>query len=1205
MATSPLYDIYDPDGELRRLAELRAMRENPLAPYRESLSDLMPEEQKSSLLSKLSNVGASGVGALGWLLDTPGAIIRGGLSGGLGKAASALVESSDERVTGRELLRQYGLVGEEDNWTNWTLGFAAEAGLDPFTYLNPLSLLGRGAYTNAGKALARSGVLEDAALLANKQGTGIRQYLRRNTADDILSQYEREFGRNLRPEFEDAAAAIGIDATDSLSKKAAGAVEFRVPGMKRGYTFSGGAIGDAAASFLDTAGEAAKRAPVVAPLANRTTRFFDTSVMGALDPDSQWRNREAFARTRNAQRDVRDSYARLQFDARTADTTHLPDELKSFDSQRIQNALADLSEAAGDTSKVIDQEAVRAIFNTPAWKAVADEFSNSIQKAVTDAKQRGVKLRTWDGESSFFPSQKRWFDTEAPPDIPAGRVTKRQQQYTSGQRALNLEDNLGRSRDPAYDLPMRRQALRQLMAGQAGRDLQNQLLQAPGDPDAVRILEQAWQGLDQSTGGKMGRMYGGAEDAIQRTQQRIQAITQKAQKQGLSVKDQNDLTRRLRKLNKRLQKQQDNLAGYKVKLVDQLRMADTQFADKGLGLFDNSAFEDMLRYDLGRAKVTANADAVIDNLARIATQGSPDAVVGGGGITLTQAGQRLGFVPKQFKQAMQAKHGIDADQFLVTERQLEDLKQLLPQGPQSSDSPLSRLYRSFTNAFKIGALANPAYHFRNLYSGQYATMSQGIANPFTIGSNALAGFRAGSGNYDMLLSRVKNIPRYKRVADAQRALGASEDAINQAVLREFQGDFARNRLGQGQVVGDIEGAAEAPGLYLGAGAKTTPYFGKDGLLYDPNRSFSDLATVRGVDFTGALLGKDRRAPQVTKNPLLQLHERTSQAVEDANRMGTYLSALQRGASPDEAARLVYQSQIDYSPEAFTAGEQALKRLVPFYSYPRGIMPLIANNVLYRPGGLQGQTIRAVTSGGRGSEDFFVPEYLRQEAAVPIPWFDEESNLQRFVTNLDLPFNVLDKFSVGTGNTYTQAFLDTLKKTGVNLAGDLNPLPKYAIENLFGKQLYSGRDLADLYSVLEQDLGPSGRTLEQFAINLVPGASKLIPMYRTLKDDRLTDSDKLTKLAVNSLLGFKFRDIDQDRTREQAARAALERRLQDTAEASTYQNINVPEDKLATMGERERELYLLYRVLQSEASQRARKRKQAEAMQDPLAVLGIA
>ena len=123
MALSPLFDIYDPQGILQRQAEMGLLPEDDeeivgAFPVRRKprITDLMPEDEQRGLMQQLAAAGSSGLAGLGWILDTPGAMVRGALSGGLGKGLSALLETSDERVDGRELLRQYGMVGDENNW---------------------------------------------------------------------------------------------------------------------------------------------------------------------------------------------------------------------------------------------------------------------------------------------------------------------------------------------------------------------------------------------------------------------------------------------------------------------------------------------------------------------------------------------------------------------------------------------------------------------------------------------------------------------------------------------------------------------------------------------------------------------------------------------------------------------------------------------------------------------------------------------------------------------------------------------------------------------------------------------------------------------------------------------------------------------------------------------------------------------------------
>ena len=1202
MATSPLYDIYDPDGELRRQAELRRI----LTGERASLSDMLPEEEKRSMLGRLADAGTSGLGAVGWLFDTPGSILRGALSGGPSKALSALWETSDERVSGRELLRQYGLVGDEDTWANFGAGLAGEVLLDPFTYLNPLALLGRGAATTTGKALQRAGVLEDAPLLARRNDQGVRQYLRSNTGESILDAYAAgDAGRRqaAMQRFEDAASALGSDPAELLQRRAAGSMEFRVPGMQRGYDVSltGGYLGDALAPFLDSVGDTAKTSPVLGPIVNRATAFFDTDVKGAIDPDAQWRNREASSLTRNRQRDVYERISKLQGDAMAARPAGLADQLSSFDSQRIQNAIADLVEAGGDASRLIDADAAAAVLGTPEWRSVVEGFRGDLASARQAGESLGINRRNWTGSANteFFPSQSVWFDVESLPQ--ASRIPRKERRYSQGQRALSIDDNMGRGRNVAYDLPMRRQAFRQLMAGDAGRDLQQRLI-AAGDDDLPSIVDAAWSQLDSSTGGKMGRLYGEVQDGIAASQQKLQDLdAQIAQLTSPAPTEMRALQRQRKKLIDSIESMNADMTSRKKRLGDLLRQADTQFADQGIGLFDRSSVQDVLRYELGRAATETSADVILNELKKGAVPLAAGEIPGGGYTSLADAARSLGFDPRRIARTLQSR-GISPDQ-AVDEKLIQSLKTLMPSAPPGDDGTLSRLYRSFTNAFKIGALANPAYHARNLYSGQMATLTQGVTNPVSLLANAYAGNRLGAGDTAPLLRRIRRIPRYQRVADGVTQLNpaATAEELDAAILRQFNADYARNRLGQGELTGSIEGASSTGNPQLSV---AKPRQGWLNYLADlGTRKPSDWFTVRGVDFAGAATDSARRAPQATRNPLLDLHERTSVRVEDANRVGAFVSALEKGYSPDAAANIAYRGQIDYSPEAFTAGERRLRQFVPFYSYPRGIAPLVAENMIYRPGGLQQQSIRAINRGGESSDEYFAPDYLRRQGAIPIPGLEPGEGLQRFVTNIDLPYaGLINLFSPGLGNTATEVVLNTARQTGMNLLGQLNPAVKYPLENLFNRQLYSGRDLSDLYSVLEQDIGPLGQPLEQAFVNLVPGGTKINAIYRTMRDDRIDPASKAAKLLINNLTGLKVTDISTEQARQRAARDALTQLLETTAGAKTYENITVPEEELAALTPEQRDMYLLYRVIQSDAAKRARERKAAEA--NPLQAMGL-
>jgi hypothetical protein len=56
--------------------------------------------------------------------------------------------------------------------------------------------------------------------------------------------------------------------------------------------------------------------------------------------------------------------------------------------------------------------------------------------------------------------------------------------------------------------------------------------------------------------------------------------------------------------------------------------------------------------------------------------------------------------------------------------------------------------------------------------------------------------------------------------------------------------------------------------------------------------------------------------------------------------------------------------------------------------------------------------------------------------------------------------------------------------------------------------------------------------------------------------------------------------------------------------SSYENLFIKDDDLRNLSPKEQEQYLLFRVLQSEASKQAREKKKAAEKADPLSVLGV-
>lgn len=84
------------------------------------------------------------LGFVGDTLDRPGAAVRGLLAGRPdqllnllpGSESMGLMDPS-RKVGGRDLLRQYGVAGDEDNWGNFLGGMAVDTLTNPLTYVPP------------------------------------------------------------------------------------------------------------------------------------------------------------------------------------------------------------------------------------------------------------------------------------------------------------------------------------------------------------------------------------------------------------------------------------------------------------------------------------------------------------------------------------------------------------------------------------------------------------------------------------------------------------------------------------------------------------------------------------------------------------------------------------------------------------------------------------------------------------------------------------------------------------------------------------------------------------------------------------------------------------------------------------------------------------------------------------------------------------
>jgi hypothetical protein len=1212
MARSPLFDIYDPYGIISQsLPDIPGLDDNdpfavvPVRSRRPRVEDLMPEDEQVSMLRSLANRGASGLSALGWLLDTPGSMVRGALAEGPWKGLSALWETSDERVTGRELLREYGLAGDEDNWGNFGGGLASEILLDPLTYasLGLAPLLGGVAKTAAGKAAAKAGMfggdlglIAKKAVDAGKRGAGYgRMQLQRETPEaffDILSQFDPAEASRLRGQFMDVA---GDQATELLGKRMSGSNRVGLPFMgDTGYDLFGEAYGDFITKAADQVGQTARGIPGLGPVLRGAEALVSGRVMGEVDEAKQWRARRASERDRlglaAGNREVAELFTPI---AQQVGFEKWQD--NAWRSQFDEAFTLAMENQRGSTTWDALPEDIRNLFTPGGTGHQLVNNARAIQKEeLLRSAEMGVPV---DGAGlpygiGYMSRQKVYPDS---PRMPDGYLAPQERAMDQGLELFGLSGGEGARRDYTQAFPrwvlnkMARDGdfqsnLREAMRRPAGERLDDYDLQTTIDNWLRTNAPEYMQKVAEE----------GGDSPFSYMLRNVDDIDSDA---GLAAAE---------RMSKAYRDLADRFAGL-----------PQNYAEEGLPFF-GSGIADFSRYVTGRSRLRSNAQALYEELADMLKAGAtPDVpefsslsvqdALKAFGLDVTQQVDEAGNVTgrsaaeRQLANAMGIQ-GFPADNLdvLDTLRLPTDFIEEMKKRTQRARVPyeakgLLKGIDQYTQAFKSLALLFPSRYSRDLYSGAFSSAMRGLFNPL----DSYAAYKAGRGEYGPLARRLATAPGYENLTEDERILkfltGAGGEQLTQNNVLDDMGRQASN--------------LNAPDLFPGSTGNYT-----QGLRESMRRNPNPLAIFRkGPDgkwgFNPNFLFWSQRTRQGNPNWLLDAGDRAATATDATNRIGAYLAAVRKGNTPEAARDLADLTQVNYRPENFTAFEREfVKRLIPFYSFTKGIAPLVYEDIVNRPAGLMGQTIRATNRAAEPSEDRFTPEYLRQSAAIPldgdIPFLGLDTpGVTRFLTNIDLPYEgLINLFTPGVSNTLVGQAGDAFMRTGQNLLGQTNPLLKAPLEWFTNRQFYSGRQLSDLYSMLEQSLGPAGRGIEQLLYN-APGGSRIAGVFRQIMDDRIDPSEKAAKFLFNTLTGLKLQDVDQERTVRLAARTTLNDLLDQAKGMQTYENIFIKPEDLEKLPEAEKRQYLLYRVLQSQASREARERKKREQLMDPLEMLG--
>jgi hypothetical protein len=591
------------------------------------------------------------------------------------------------------------------------------------------------------------------------------------------------------------------------------------------------------------------------------------------------------------------------------------------------------------------------------------------------------------------------------------------------------------------------------------------------------------------------------------------------------------------------------------RLADWVRnMSDEQ---RAVGYFDRHPVLDNAESRLAGESVVSAAEHVIDAVSQLAKPGLPQAE----SVSVREMMQTAGLYRRGSQQTLASKLGIDPKEvgkLRVPANEADDLVKMI----NSFTSPkavsnLGKTWDSFTSLFKAGVLTWPARYVRDATTGVYMNFLEG-ARPkdFSDAASLLGGDSLSSQvlNLGKTGGLVKNASKEFPIVGKilqQRGLPDTPENATQ-VLRDlvYSNEVVSKRTMEAP--GAIQNSASTMNDLLGefVGAQPTGLWESLKQGIPTSREAANPLNIRGV------MDKAGEVRQETKFAPAKAGEELGYYVEGMNRLPLFLSELRKGVDPLEAAKKVREVQVDYRPEAFTATEKQVRRIVPFYAWQRKTLPYVLKRLWNKPGGGMAQTIRA-QGDLADSTDTYVPDDLRAQTAFPVGGMDEKGH-QRFVTGFGLPQeSVLENFAIRP--TFGGTLEHTLQKT----FGQFHPLIKAPVELALGKQFFGGRELADLDSPTER----IQRNLTGDAFDIPIWADQILansPLTRATNALRtLTDPRKdLLAKGINLATGVRVTDADLPRRLEAEIRESSAELLAGTSKS--FESIFVPKRTLEAL-----------------------------------------
>ena len=466
-------------------------------------------------------------------------------------------------------------------------------------------------------------------------------------------------------------------------------------------------------------------------------------------------------------------------------------------------------------------------------------------------------------------------------------------------------------------------------------------------------------------------------------------------------------------------------------------------------------------------------------------------------------------------------------------------------GPEPTNIVM-RLVDSVTGITKAGQTSLwPAFHVRNLFSGQMRNWIAGMFDPRSV-ADTWSMIRGGT------IRGASEIP-YVAKTLRDRGLSVTDEAATD-LLREMAYAYGVTGRGQGEAlaraVPDASTTAgsilsQFPGGYRGTSPFSLRETGRQALGLTPDTQRWRPWDVRGFgERTASTWG-----PAVAG-------ESVAEITEDLNRISPFIAQLKRGIDPQRAAEKILAAQVDYSSKAYSAFErQIAQRVFPYWRFNSRQIPYVARELFERPGGLMGQTVRAMNAGRDDSRP--MPQHIADTAAVPLGHLPDGSD--RYLTG----FGLMEEAALAIDPTSPRSAM-------LQVASQLNPMVRAPMEWMTGESFFQagpggGRDLDDLDPLVGRTARNIQQTLSgetgyvapyrlpqsvEFLVSNSP-ISRFLSTARTLTDPRKDVGTRLLNVGT----GVRISDVSPG-AQDAVIRDALTEMMKDSG-ANTYAKVYYP------------------------------------------------